>query len=79
MLTQKAEALYTEMELTDENYDPGKLLVTEVVGIADFTVTSLLAPGDPGGLGTRTVNFKTWRLGQVTLSTGASAPRIINL
>jgi hypothetical protein len=42
-------------------------------------ITSLLAPGDPGGLGTRIVNVKTWRLGQITMSTAASAPRIINL
>jgi hypothetical protein len=41
--------------------------------------TTLLAPGDPGCLETRIFNVKTWWLGQVTMSTGASAPRIINL
>jgi hypothetical protein len=38
--------------------------------------TSLLVPGDPGGLGTRIVSVETSRLGQVTTSTGASAPPV---
>jgi hypothetical protein len=49
MLTQKAEALYTELELTEENYDPGKLLVTEVPDIAGFTVIFKLYTSSPSG------------------------------
>jgi hypothetical protein len=52
---------------------------SDPVILLEHTPTSFLAHVDPGGLGTSIVNVKTWWLGQVTMSTGASAPRIIDL